>query len=76
MVAQLTRDQELWQQASYDLSVRVAEQYDVQTLQRLQLNEKSWSKLAGHFAILLSSRDSQQVRGYCNCLVNSLTIYL
>ena len=62
VVSQLTYDQEMWQQASYDLSLRVAREYDVQTLQRLQLNEKSWSKLAGHFAILLSSKDSQQVR--------------
>lgn len=61
VVTQLTSDQELWQQASYDLSVRVAQEYDVQTLQRMQLNEKSWNKLAGHFTILLSNKDSQQV---------------
>lgn len=61
-VAQLTYDQELWLQATYELSWRVAEEYDLRTLQRLQLSEKAWCKLAGHFAILLNSRDSKQVR--------------
>ncbi len=62
VVTQLTHDQEQWRRASYDLSWRVAEEYDLQTLQRMQLNEKSWTKLAGHFAILLSSKDAEQVK--------------
>ncbi len=67
VVTQLTHDQEQWRRASYDLSWRVAQEYDLQTLQRMQLNEKSWTKLAGHFAILLSGKDTQQVREACLC---------
>ncbi len=64
VVAQLSYDQELWQQAAYELSWKVAEEYDIQTLQRLQLCEKSWCKLAGHYSILLSGKDTRQVVPY------------
>ena len=58
--AQLTQERELWQQASYDLAHKVAEEGGLRTVQRLQLCEKAWSKLAGHFAIILSNKDTQQ----------------
>ena len=61
VLSQVAYDQELWQQAAYELSWKVAEEYDIQTLQRLQLSEKAWCKLAGHFAILLSSENTRQV---------------
>lgn len=61
VVLQLSYDQELWQQAAYELSWKVAEEYDLQTLKRMQLNEKAWCKLAGHFTIMLSSKDTKQV---------------
>ena len=61
VVSQLAQDQELWQQAAYKLSWKVAEEYDIKTLQRMQLDEKSWCKLASHFAILLSSKNTKQV---------------
>ena len=57
---QLTQERELWQQASYDLAHKVAEEAGLRTVQRLQLCEKAWSKLAGHFAIILSNKDTQQ----------------
>ena len=60
-VASLTMEKELWQQASYDLAHRVAEHCSLQTVQRLQLGEKAWCKLMGHFAVVLSNKDTQQV---------------
>ena len=60
-VDNLTVEKELWQQASYDLSLRVAQEEDLQTVQRLQLGEKAWCKLAGHFTVLVSDKDTQQV---------------
>ncbi len=60
-VTYLSQEQELWEKAAYDLSLRVAEQYSIQTVQRLQLSEKAWSKLASHFVILLSSKDTEEV---------------
>ena len=64
-VSNLTFERDLWQQASYDLAQRVADECNLQTLQRIQLSEKSWCKLAGHFAVLLSDKDTQQV---CVCV--------
>jgi hypothetical protein len=61
VVSQLSHDQELWQQAAYELAWKVASEYDIQTLQRMQLNEKAWCKLASHFAILLGSKNTKQV---------------
>ena len=60
-MAGLTVEKELWQQASYDLALRVAEECNLQTAQRLQLGEKAWCKLMGHFAVVLSDKDTQQV---------------
>ena len=41
--------------------MRVAEEVNLQTVRRLQLSEKSWANLAGHFVIVLSNKDAQQV---------------
>lgn len=60
-VASLTTEKELWQQASYDLAHRVAMECNLQTVHRLQLGEKAWCKLMGHFAVVLSDKDTQQV---------------
>ena len=60
-VVSLTMEKELWQQASYDLARRVSEQCSLKTVQRLQLGEKAWCKLMGHFAVVLSNKDTQQV---------------
>lgn len=70
-VSNLTFERDLWQQASYDLAQRVADECNLQTIQRIQLSEKSWCKLAGHFAVLLSDKDTQQVCvcvGGCRCV--------
>ena len=61
-VHSLTQDLELWQEAAYNLSSRVAEEYLLYGVQKLQLSEKSWSKLARHFVIVLRSKDTRLVR--------------
>lgn len=67
-VHSLTMEHGLWQQAAYNLSRRVAQEYQLRGLQKLQLSERNWSKLARHFAILLSSKDTQQVSKKPDCL--------
>ncbi len=71
----LTVERDLWQKAAYDLALKVADEGNLQTVRRLQLCEKSWAKLAGHFAILLSNRDTQQVR-YCSTALIRLKLSL
>ena len=58
----MVKEKDLWQQACYSLALKVAKECQLQTLQRLQLSEKLWVKLAEHFAIFLSDRDTEQVR--------------
>jgi len=61
-VESLTSERDLWQDAAYGLSNRVIEEFQLRSLQKLQLNEKNWCKLCRHFTIMLSSKDTQQVR--------------
>ena len=60
----LSQEKELWLQACYSLALKVADQRSLQTLQRIQLSEKSWSKLASHFNIILSDKDTQQASSF------------
>ena len=60
-LSQLTKEKELWQKAARSLAMKVAHHRSLKTSQRLQLSEKVWSKLAAHFVVILSDRDSQQV---------------
>jgi hypothetical protein len=60
-VTQLINEKELWHKAAHRLAAKVAHQRNLKTSQRLHLNEKAWSKLAAHFAVVLSDRDTQQV---------------
>ena len=63
-LSHMTYEQDLWKQAAYDLSWRVASEFNLLSFQTLQLNERTWCKLAGHFIIILSSKDTKQV---CVC---------
>jgi hypothetical protein len=60
-VTQLINEKELWHKAAHRLAAKVAHQRNLKTSQRLHLNEKAWSKLAAHFAVVLSDRDTQQL---------------
>ena len=60
-VTQLVNEKELWHKAAHSLAAKVAHQRNLKTSQRLHLSEKAWCKLAAHFAVVLSDRDTQQV---------------
>lgn len=60
-LASLTAECALWQDTAHSLAHTVAERLSLQSIQRLQLTEKAWSKMAAHFAILLSDQDTKQV---------------
>ena len=61
-VLELVREKDAWQKAAHDLAAKVAEEQGLKSAKRIQLCEKTWSKLAGHFAVVLGDRDTQQVR--------------
>ena len=61
MTLKISSEKELWQQTAYDLALKVADEYNLYTVRRLQLIEKNWHQLAGHFVILLTQTDTQRL---------------
>ncbi|XP_012942468.1 axonemal dynein light chain domain-containing protein 1 isoform X2 [Aplysia californica] len=57
-VFMLSEEREIWSTAAYSLALKVTEEYQLSTAKRLQLSEKGWVKMANHFTILLSDRDT------------------
>ncbi|KAL5483818.1 hypothetical protein EMCRGX_G020233 [Ephydatia muelleri] len=60
-ITNLTAECTLWRETSHSLAHTVAERLSLQSVQRLQLGEEAWSKMATHFAILLTDQDTKQV---------------
>ncbi|XP_060065790.1 axonemal dynein light chain domain-containing protein 1-like [Ylistrum balloti] len=58
-VLMLTEERELWSQAAYSLALKVTAEANLVTAKRLHVSEKSWAKLATHFTILLSDKDTE-----------------
>ncbi|KAL4218861.1 Axonemal dynein light chain domain-containing protein 1 [Mactra antiquata] len=57
-VFMLTEEREIWSMAAYCLAMKVTEEAGLTTAKRLHVNEKAWAKLAHHFTILLSDKDT------------------
>lgn len=57
-VAMLTDEREIWSTSAYCLAMKVTEEAQVTTAKRLHVSEKAWAKLAQHFTILLSDKDT------------------
>ena len=57
----MSKEKELWEQTSYHLALKVAEQYQLKTVKQLQLNGRSWQSLATHFTIMLADKNTKQV---------------
>uniref|UniRef100_A0A8C9AVE4 Axonemal dynein light chain domain containing 1 n=1 Tax=Phocoena sinus TaxID=42100 RepID=A0A8C9AVE4_PHOSS len=57
-IKQLMAERDIWNSATYELSVKVIERNKVMLAKRLYLNEKGWNKYAKHFIILLSTKDT------------------
>ena len=57
----MSKEKDLWEKTCYYLAVEVANHYKLETVRQLQLSGKSWEKLASHFAILFSDKNTKQV---------------
>ncbi|XP_055896858.1 axonemal dynein light chain domain-containing protein 1-like isoform X1 [Biomphalaria glabrata] len=57
----LTEEKEIWSTAAYSLALKVTEENQLNTAKRLHLSEKGWVKLANHFTILLTVKDTDQL---------------
>lgn len=51
----------MWIKTSYGIGVKVCEENRLNTCKRLNLAEKSWFKLAKHFALMLTDRDTKDL---------------
>ncbi|XP_052221948.1 axonemal dynein light chain domain-containing protein 1-like isoform X3 [Dreissena polymorpha] len=60
-VNNLTDEREIWSTAAYCLAMKVTEEAQLTTAKRLHVSEKSWAKLANHFTILLSDKDTDLI---------------
>ncbi|XP_059177935.1 axonemal dynein light chain domain-containing protein 1-like isoform X2 [Physella acuta] len=60
-VFMLSEEKEIWSTAAYSLALKLTEEYQLSTAKRLQLSEKGWVKMANHFTILLSDRDTDML---------------
>ncbi len=63
----MTEERELWCNAAYCISLKVTDENRINTSRRLNLAERSWSKLARHFAILVGDRDTKtlaEIQGF------------
>ncbi|XP_070532396.1 axonemal dynein light chain domain-containing protein 1-like isoform X2 [Ptychodera flava] len=60
-VTSLKEERELWSNASYSLALKVTEANSLATARRIHVTEKSWSKLATHFTIVLSDKDTEEM---------------
>ena len=58
----VTEERDLWGSAAYTLALKVTDKHSLNTAKKLHLCEKAWSKLARHFAVFLSEKDSVEVR--------------
>ncbi|CAH1787293.1 unnamed protein product [Owenia fusiformis] len=66
-VGMLAEEKEIWSTAAYSLALKVTEECQLNTAKRMHISEKSWAKLANHFTILLSDKDTEllaKLQGY------------
>lgn len=57
----LIEERDLWTKTAYGIGVKVCEENKLNTCKRLNLTEKSWFKLAKHFSLMLSDRDTKDL---------------
>ncbi|XP_022084228.1 axonemal dynein light chain domain-containing protein 1-like isoform X2 [Acanthaster planci] len=67
-VIALSREKELWSGAAYNLALKVTEANSLATARRLHISERLWSKLANHFTIVLSDRDTEELSQLQVCI--------
>ncbi|XP_071115667.1 axonemal dynein light chain domain-containing protein 1-like [Haliotis cracherodii] len=60
-VFMLSDERELWSTAAYSLALKVTEECRLTTAKRMHVSEKAWAKLANHFTVLLSDKDTEQL---------------
>ncbi|KAF7666157.1 hypothetical protein LDENG_00116290 [Lucifuga dentata] len=58
---QLTEERDCWSQLTFCLALKVINMKKLHLVNRLHVSEKSWSKIAEHCSIFLSSKDTEDM---------------
>lgn len=60
-IESLIDERDIWTKTAYNIALKVTEENKLMTAQRLNVSEKSWAKLARHFALLISDKDNKEL---------------
>ncbi|XP_051549313.1 axonemal dynein light chain domain-containing protein 1 [Myxocyprinus asiaticus] len=60
-MSQLSDERDLWRKAAYSLSVKIIKINQLQLVRRLNISEQTWAKIADHFIVFLTAKDSEDV---------------
>lgn len=60
-IESLIEERDIWTKTSYNIALKVTDENKLVTAQRLNVAEKSWSKQAKHFALLISDKDTKEL---------------
>lgn len=58
---EIADERELWIKSAYNIALKITEENKLETAKRVNLSEKSWSKLAKHFALYICDQDTQDL---------------
>lgn len=58
---EIADERELWIQSAYNIALKITEENKLVTAKRVNLSEKSWSKLAKHFALFICDHDTKDL---------------
>jgi len=58
---EIAEEREMWIITAYNIALKITEENKLVTAKRLNLSEKSWSKLAKHFSLFIGDYDTKDL---------------
>merc|ERR1712142_1371071 len=55
-------ERDIWNSTAYSLAIKLIEENDLTIVRRLYVSERAWSKMANHFTVFLTERDSSDLK--------------
>ncbi len=72
---EIAEEREMWIITAYNIALKITEENKLVTAKRLNLSEKSWSKLAKHFSLFIGDYDTKdlvRIQNLMNSWKNSI----
>ena len=72
---EIAEEREMWIKTAYNIALKITEENKLVTAKRLNLSEKSWSKLAKHFSLFIGDYDTKdlvKIQNIMNSWKNSI----